>query len=173
MVNNKKIYTTYGHVDSKGKLAIYNRDLFNRTIKDYFKSTSIELIISQKTYEFSDVMRSYYFAVVVKEVQKAYRSTGVIKSLKDVDSELRGMFLYNETYDEVKGVWETELHTLKKGDTLVTKKMMSEFVDLVIAWAIQNLDWAIPYPSENMDEDDFTEHQKNTMNRGNNYKSTF
>jgi len=173
MINTKKTYTAYGHIDEKGVLSIYNRLLLDSTLKTYFKKTSIEIVFSEKTSAFSDNMRSYYFGVVVKEVQKAYLSTGVVKSLKDIDYELRGLFLYKEFYNENKGVWETEPHTLKKGDTEVTRQMMRGFIDMVIAWSIQNLDWAIPYPSEDMGKEDYTNHQKNSKLKGNGYKNTF
>lgn len=173
MINTKKTYTAYGHVDSDGKLSIYNKSLLNGNIREYFKSTSIVLTISEKTNEFSDNMRAYYFSVVVKQVQKAYRSTGVVKTLKEIDYELRGMFLINEVYNEDKGKWEQEPHTLKKGQTLVTYQMMRDFIDMVIAWSIQNLDWAIPYPNEQMEDNDYTQHQKLVEKVGVGYKSTF
>lgn len=173
MINHKKKYTTYGHVNSKGVLSIYNRSQLNKSLKEHFNGTSIELVITEKVYEFSDKMRNYYFAVVVKEVQKAWNYTGIVKTLKTIDSELRSMFLCKEFYNEDLGKWEFENHTLRKGETEVTQKMMSDFIEKVIIWSIQNLNWAIPYPSEQLTQEDLTEHQRQALNKGVNSKSSF
>jgi hypothetical protein len=93
-------FTTYGHVDGKGKLSIYNQKGFIKKIHDYFKNSSIEILFKNRFYKFSDKARSYYFAVIVKEIQKGWLATGVIKSLKDIDLEMRDKFLFYEELNE-------------------------------------------------------------------------
>jgi hypothetical protein len=144
-------FTTYGHVDGKGKLSIYNQKGFIKKIHDYFKNSSIEILFKNRFYKFSDKARSYYFAVIVKEIQKGWLATGVIKSLKDIDLEMRDKFLFYEELNEETGMYEKYLHTLKKGDTAVSKKMMREYCDMCIIWSVQCLGWQIPYPSEVFD----------------------
>lgn len=155
-----KEFTTYGHVDGEGKLSIYNKDIFTNTVKNHFKNTSVQLVFGERFYSFTDGQRSYYFAVIVKQIQKAWLASGVVKSLKEVDYDLRGRFLYFEELNEETGEYEKQLHTLKKGDTSVSKKMMREFCEKCIIWAVQNLSWAIPFPNEEFTVDDMTEHQR-------------
>lgn len=162
----------YGHVDDNGKLFIYQKDDFHSKIKSNFKKTSIEIILREKLYKFSDNRRSYYFGVIVKEIQKAWLSTGIIKSLKDVDIELRNKFLYHETLNEDTGLFEKTIHTLRKYDTSVSVKMMKDYCEHCIIWSIQNLDWAIPYPNEDFGPEDMTEKQ-NVINNGVTENSTF
>lgn len=163
---------TFGSVTPEGKLTIYNRDLFYQTIEGKFKSTSIELVIKERFYKFNDSQRSYYFGVIIPEMQMAFRSLGVIKSRDEIDKEMRDKFLYYEEVNPDTGQYEKFLHTLKNGDTSVSKKMMREYCELCIIWSVQNLEWAIPYPNEVMSEDDYTDHQKNIKNIGAKDKST-
>lgn len=173
IINMQKEFTTYGSVDKDGNLSIYNRSVFLKNIKDYFKSTSVELVFRERQYRFSDRMRGYYFGVLIKEIQKAWLSTGVIKSLNDIDIEMRDKFLYYEEVDEETGLYEKHLHTLKKSDTKVSKQMMREYCERCIIWTAQNLQWAIAMPSEEFTENDMTEHQRLSNNIGTNDKSTF
>lgn len=166
IIKMQKDFTTYGHVDRDGKLSIYNKSVFTNTIKKYFKNTSIQIIFSNRFYSFTDSMRSYYFGILVPEIQKAFLSHGIVKSKNDVDYEMRDKFLYYEVLNEEKGVYEKYNHTLKKGDTNVSRQMMRDYVEKCIIWTIQCLDWAIPYPSENFIDDDKTELQKKTENMG-------
>lgn len=168
-----KEFVTYGHVDSDGKLSIYNKSVFQKTINDNFKNTSVEIVFRERFYPFNDKMRGYYFAFVVKGIQRAYLASGVVKSLREVDYEMRGRFLYFETLNVDTGEYEMELHTLKKGDTKVSRSMMREYVEKCIIWTAQNLDWAIPYPSEEFTESDMTEHQRTVKKIGVSDKSTF
>lgn len=168
-----KEFTTYGHVDNDGILSIYNRSIFVDNIKSYYKNTSVELVFRKRFYKFSDPQRGYYFAVIVKEIQKAWLASGVVKSLADVDNEMRNKFLYYEELNEDTGFYEKYIHTLKKGDTRVSKKMMREYFEKCIIWCVQNLDWAIAYPSEDFTIDDMTEHQRKSKNISNVDNSTF
>lgn len=155
-----KEFTTYGHVNEDGVLSIYNRSVFISSIKDYYKNTSVQLVFSERFYQFSDKQRSYYFGVIVKEIQKAWLKSGVIKSLSKIDSEMRDKFLFYEELNEETGLFEKHIHTLKKGDTSVSKKMMKDYCHFCIIWCVQNLDWCIPFPSEDFTENDMTENQR-------------
>lgn len=156
-----------GHVNKDSKLSIYNRELFLIQLQR-FKNTSVEIIIREKQNKFNDSYRNYYFAIIVSEIQKAYLSTGVIKSKKEVDDELRNLFLYEEIIDEETGEYEKILHTLKKGDTKVSSKLMKDFCELCIVYAAVNLEWAIPYPNEDLSIEKMTERQQNFNYRNKN-----
>lgn len=151
--------TSYGHIDDEGKMSIYSREVFMQRAADYLSGKSIEIVVRERLYFFSEKMRGYYFGVVIPEIRKAYMSIGVLKTLHDTDYEMRDKFLYYEIIDEETGEYEKHLHTLRKGETQVSGRMMREYVDMCIMFAIQNLDWAIPYPSEEFTDDDKTEHQ--------------
>lgn len=156
-----------GHVNKDSQLSIYNRELFLIQLSR-FNNNSVDIIVREKQSKFNDSYRNYYFAVIVSEIQKAYLSTGVIKSKKEVDDELRNLFLYEEIIDEETGEYEKILHTLKKGDTKVTSGMMKEYCELCIIFASVNLGWAIPYPNEDLTIDKMTERQQNFNYRNKN-----
>lgn len=167
-----KEFITYGHVDKPGKLSIYNRAYFDKKIRDYFSQTSIEIVFREKLYQFSDSQRGYYFGIIVKEIQKAWLSTGIIKSLSEIDYELRNKYLYYEILNAETGLFEKTVHTLKKDDTEVSDRMMREYCELCIIWASQNLDWNVPYPNEAFGDSDMTDKQ-NKFENGVTEKSTF
>ncbi len=157
-MNGSKTFTTFGHVDDQGKLQIYNQDDLRAKLQGPLLRTSVELRIRERQWPFSEAMRKYYFAVIVKEIQKAWRAAGEIKSLEEVDTDLRLKFLYKETRDPETDTWIREPHTLRKGETEVTKKMMREFCDLCIIWAVQALDWPVPYPGEQLSREEDPNH---------------
>lgn len=165
-------FTTYGHVDNDGVLSIYNRSVFVSNIKDYY-NTSVQLVFGERFYQFSDKQRGYYFAVIVKEIQKAWLTSGVVKSRASVDAEMRDKFLYFEELNEDTGLFEKYPHTLKKGDTQVSKKMMRDYCEKCIIWCVQNLNWAIAYPSEEFTKEDMTDTQKRSHNISEVDNSTF
>lgn len=156
-----------GHVNKESKLTIYQKELFSIQLSK-FNNSSVDIIIREKQNKFNDSFRDYYFAVIVNEVQKAYLSTGVIKSKKDIDYELRGLFLFEEIIDEETGEYEKMLHTLRKGDTKVSSKMMKEYCELCIIFSAVNLEWSIPYPNEDLTIEQMTERQRNFNYKSNN-----
>ena len=156
-----------GHINNDAKLNIYHKELFLIQLSR-FKNTSIDIIVREKQNRFNDSFRDYYFGVIINEIQKAYLSTGLIKSKKDVDYEMRGLFLFEENVNEETGEYEKILHTLKKGDTKVSSKIMKEYCELCIIYAAVNMDWAIPYPNEDLTINEMTERQKSYNFKNNN-----
>lgn len=154
-----KEYKAHGHVNSESKLTIYDRELFVSALSS-FQSTNVEVIVREYFNPFSDQYREYYFAVIVKEVQKAFKAVGVIKSQKETDYYLRSLFLYKEVYNEELGEWEKEPHTLRTGETEVSTQMMQEYCELCRIWAVQSLDWVIPFPNETLRIKDLSDRQK-------------
>lgn len=150
----------FGHVNSEGSLLIYSRDLFLGNIQDHLKSKSIEIIVRERESDFSHNMRKYYFKVVIGELQKAFLSAGMHKTQKDIDYLMRDKYLYYETVDEDTGEFEKHLHTLKKDETQVTRRMFKQYIEDCIRFASQYLHWAIPFPHEILSEEDLTYHQK-------------
>jgi hypothetical protein len=149
-----------GHVNKDGKIKIQNRDIFLESIKEVFKEKSIYYEVGEQFRPFSDSLRNYYFAVIVKEGKKAWEASGVIKSLKEVDQDLRERFLYIEELNPEKAEFEkVGVHTLKNGESLVSMKMMKDFIDNCIRFFATALEWVVAYPNEILLLDNFTENQ--------------
>ena len=147
-----KDLTVFGHVNNQGKLSIYNVGIFKDVLHKRFAGSSIEMTIKKRFYEFSHKLRKYYFYILVPELQKGFLSQGMFMSREEVDNEMRERFLFYETYDEEKDKWEKHIHTLRMNETKVDNKMFLDFVEKCIIFAIQSLDWAIPYPREEFDD---------------------
>lgn len=156
----KNEFTAYGHVNSEGEFKLYDAEHFWKRIATSFSATNIEIVIREGHNEFSDGMRGYYYGIIVPEVQKAFEASGVIKSKKEIDYDLRDLFLYTETWNEEKGEFEKEYHTLRKDETKVDGKMMKGYCEKCIIWCITNLDWAIPYPNEVFTFQDMADQQR-------------
>lgn len=113
--------------------------------------------------------RAYYFKVLLPEVRAALKSVGYMASLRDVDFSLRSMYLYWESYDHSRDKWEKHIHTLKPDETDVTDEMFAEFIENVIRFAANDLDWVIAFPGEQLTRggdlverlSDVHEHQRN------------
>ncbi len=167
-----KEFITYGHVDADGNISVYNKETTLKRVSDDFRKTSIEIVFRERFFRFKDSQRGYYYGVILKEIQLAWKASGVLKSISDIDYEFRNKYLYYETLNEDTGVFEKTIHTLKKHDTAVSQKMMREYCECCIIWTIQNLDWAIPYPNEDFKDEDMTEKQY-TFHNGIKDSSTF
>ena len=171
-MSERKEFISYGSVDSNGAMSLYNKDLFLNKLRDYFPRTNIEVVVREKGKELTHPLRKYYFSVVVRGIQEGYLAMGEIKSRDWCDKHMRELFLYTEDIDYETGEYEKNIHTLRAGDTSVTVKMMKDFIDLCIIWAVQSLDWAIPYPNEELDFSDMTDHQNKINNQNLDNKST-
>lgn len=156
----KNEFTHFGHVNKEGKLSIYDQEGFSEKIQEFFKGKSIELIICDRHYEFTNPMRSYYFGVIVPELQKAFQRSGVLKSRSEIDDDMRSLFLFYEVLNQGTGKYEKRIHTLRKDDTKVSVKMMKDFCEMCIIWCATNLDWAIAFPNEIFTYQDMTEGQR-------------
>jgi hypothetical protein len=151
--------TAFGHINGQGQMQVYNRDKFASGL-GVFENTNIEIIVRERAYSFKDPYRNYYFGVIVKQAQLAFRNAGYVKSQRDTDYFLRDLYLYEEIYNEETGGWEKTALTLKKNDTTVTGKQMREYCEICIIYVMQALSWAIPYPNEELDNEDFTPTQR-------------
>jgi len=145
-----KEFISYGSVDGDGKMSLYNRQLFFDKLRDYFPRTNIEVIVREQGNDMTHPLRKYYFGVVIRGIQEGYLARGEVKSRDWCDKQMREMYLYYEDIDYETGEYEKHIHTLRAGETKVTTKMMREFIDLCIIWAVQHLDWIIPYPGEEL-----------------------
>lgn len=156
-------FTAFGHVNSEGILSVYEQKGFKDAIKNQFSSSSVEVVIRDRNYKFSDAQRAYYYAVVVTEIKQAYMVAGYLKSLKDIDSELKGMFLFYEDLDSETGEFEKVLHSLGNLNTQVSRSMMMDYCERCVIWCVTNLNWAIPFPSEIFGPNDMTNRQKQIL----------
>lgn len=140
--------TTFGHVNKNGELKTYNKDIFLSSIKQMLSGASVQVTITKTEGEFSNQWRRYYFKIIVRELQKAFKSVGMLMSLKETDYYMRNLYLYQETYVEEKDLWDKKPHTLRKGETKVTPSMFKDYCMHCIRFSVKYLDWAIPYINE-------------------------
>jgi hypothetical protein len=142
----KEGFKVFGKVNSQGQLEVYNRDIMVNKM-ERMSNRYVEIEFTERDGELSHNWRSYYFAVVVKEWNKLLHYLGDPLSLKDTDTLLREMFLFKEVYNEEEDTYSKELHTLKAGETEVSKKEFRFFCGQCIQKAAE-LDWEIPFPNE-------------------------
>lgn len=159
---NKQI-TFYGFVNDEGKLKIDDAVTFSRKLKNTFTKTNVEIVVRERYYQFSSKLRSYFFKVIVPEIQAGYLATGTIKSRQEVYEELKYKFLYYEEVNPETGNYERFIHSLSDNNTQVTNSMMKAFIEKCIIFAATNLDWQVPYPSEDFGYNDLSETQKQTL----------
>ena len=69
-------FTAYGHVDSEGKIRIYHLDILQNALEQRFSRKSIIITYAERTYQFSDGMRNYYFGVLLPEMQRGFYDAG-------------------------------------------------------------------------------------------------
>ena len=145
-----KQVTAFGSVNSNGEFRVYSRDSFLHNVSIHLKSSNVQIIVEKMEGELSHSWRKYYFRFVVNEIRDGIEASGGDMSADDVDQMLRGFFLFKEDYDEENDVWVKTPHTLKKGETEVTKSMFTDFCTKCIQWAAENLGLQIPYINENI-----------------------
>lgn len=154
-----ELFREYGHIDSEGKFKIYNLDQFYLRAKN-FKSTNIEVVVLKRHGTFSHQQRKYYFSVVVPEVVRAIEHTnGETYSRHEVDTFLRGEFLYTEVYSEESDQMERVNRRLSNAETDVSTVEFKKFIEDIVQWAARDLQHAIPMPNEIFDEGHSDESQ--------------
>jgi len=86
--------------------------------------------------------------VVVPEVQRAYERLGERYTKEQVDIALRKTFLPVQNYNPVSDTWENGYRRLNNLETDVSPREFAAFIDEVIMWCAQELEWQIPTPNE-------------------------
>jgi hypothetical protein len=148
-------FTAYGHVDSEGRIRIYHLDVLQHALEERFSAKSIMITYAERTYQFSDGLRNYYFGPMLTEMQRAFYDAGWDISKKEIDTWLRSQFLYFETYDPETDTWIRENHTLKKKkDSEITPRMFRHYIDNCIRFAAEYLSWPIAYPNEELNDNE-------------------
>jgi hypothetical protein len=143
-----ELFREYGYIDKDGKLNVYNRDQFTDRIAR-FKNHSVEIIMVRRQETLSHQQRKYYFSVVVPEVQNAIKESNGENYTKDeVDTFLRETFLFTEVRDEDTDTFKRVKRRLSNQETDVTTKEFAEFINNVVQWVAENLDYQIPFPNE-------------------------
>lgn len=161
-----ELYREYGHIDQEGNLKLYNVDQLRARAKQ-LPGTSIEIVILKRTGDMSHQQRKYYFSVIVPEMVKAFKFHGSHMTNEDVDDFLRAKFLDHLHYDDDDDTWKKERRRMSLAETDITTREFNEFVQFVITWAVQNMDWALPYPNEIFNFQDFTKSQIESLQKRN------
>ena len=158
MKDYELLASEFGTIDPQGKLNIYNRDHFLKRVARY-PATNIEFMVIKREGGFTHPMRTYYFTVLVPEMQKAFEYTGVHMSRGEVDYWLREQFLYNEEYDPETDEWIKTPCRLNNEDSDVGFSRFKTYLETIIQFAATDMDWSIAYPNEILSLDDYTERQ--------------
>lgn len=159
MIDESIIIKSNGVINSAGALKLYNQQQFLEIIAAN-ACTNVEIVI-QKHKGISHPLRSYYFKIIVTELQKAFYNVGYDYTKDDVDYLMREKFLYYEQYSETLDRYIKHRHTLRAGETQVTRKMFLEYIQQCIRFGAMYLNWAIPQINENLSSSDITEEQAN------------
>jgi hypothetical protein len=107
----------------------------------------------------SHQQRKYYFSVIVPEVQRALYHAGIQKTREETDDMLRDLFLSHQEYDEDTDTWTKTRRRMSLAETDISAREFNQFVNFVVQWAIEILDWALPYPNEIFTFKDFSKSQ--------------
>ena len=159
-----ELYREFGHIDSQGNLKLYNVDQFKARAKQ-LPGTSIEIVINKRTGHMSHQQRKYYFSVIVPEMVKAFKFYGQHMTNEQADDFLREQFLDHQEYNEEDDRWITHRRRMSLAETDISIREFNEFVQFVVTWAVQNMDWALPYPNEIFNFQDFTKSQIESLQK--------
>lgn len=139
-------FKVFGVVEKDGTFRVYNKGVFLEKVKR-FAGRYVELEMTERSNSISNPLRSYYFAVVVKEWRNLFHYLGDPRTVRDTDEFLRGMFLFKEEYNEESDTYSRELHRLSSAESEVTQIEFKFFIEQCIQFAAE-FDWPIPYPNE-------------------------
>lgn len=152
--------TGFGKVTKEGKMVLNFPSAFAGMVKDHLANKRVEFIVRTRDKHFTDPQRSYYFGVIIREMQKAFRTRGDIKTQQEIDEYMRSLYLYQEYLDPETDEWIKVNHRLSNADSVVTSTQMTEFLQQCIIYAATRLDWAIPMPNEEWYAQKMTERQQ-------------
>ena len=145
---SQELFRAIGRITPKGQLKVFNSEEVHDALRR-IGGKDVEIIFLKREGTLSQQQRSYYFSVIVPQVQLAYERLGERYSREQIDHALRIHFLPSQTYNPVTDTWDKGYRRLNTVEGDVTTKEFSEFVENVIQWATETLEWPIPFPNEN------------------------
>lgn len=145
-MNNINLIVDYSAKISKNGLEIDSLESFEKEIKEAHRrgQRNVRVILIEDNYTVNQKMSKYYYGILLKHRVYAYEDAGVFKSKKDCDKELREKYLFNESF-----LFDTISKKQLKEFKDVSDLEFSKFIEKCIIDTAENLNYEIPFPSEN------------------------
>lgn len=137
-----------GYITEKGEFIIRNKKIFLREAQDRFSGKEVTLILRDSFKSVSDKLRKYYFGIVLGHLKQAFKDLGEHKTKKELDEKMRRLFLTKDEIDPETGEIITLPKSLSKEAEEVSNENMRSYIDSIIRFAAEHLEYGIPYPSE-------------------------
>lgn len=137
-----------GYITEKGEFIIRNKKLFLKDAQEIFKGKEVTLILRDSFKSVSDKLRKYYFGIVLGHLKQAFKDSGDIRTKKELDEKMRRLFLTKDEIDSETGKILTLPKSLSKEAEEVSNENMRSYIDSIIRFAAEHLEYGIPYPSE-------------------------
>ena len=134
----------HGKVKENGDFVIYNRSLFSENVSLYLRGKDIKITAEESYKPISDGNRRYYYGILLKHVKSAFYDAGMQLTQKETDDKLRRMFLVKEVFDEDTGEVSVVAKSLSKEKAEVGDVDFKIYLDRIIRFADELLDYAIP-----------------------------
>lgn len=131
---------TYGHIED-GRLIIHNRKRLNEDLRT-FKDCDVTITIKKRGKR-SLPQNSYYWGVIVKEIQLRFRELG-----NDVNCETVHEFLKQKFNPEKVVTSQAEIIEIGGTTTEMNKDQFSEYCEKIKEWASGILEIYIPDPGQ-------------------------
>lgn len=131
-----------------GQFIIQNKKQFADQVQEYFPDQKVIIIVKHDFTIVSDKLRKYYFGPLLGHLQEAFKDIGDHRSKKDLDDKMRRMFLIKEEVNPESGEIQVVPKSLSKDSAEVSNQDMKEFIDQIIRFTVEHLDYGIAYPNE-------------------------
>lgn len=132
----------------KGHFLIQDKKQFTEQVQETFPDQKVILTVRRDFELVSANLRRYYFGPLLGHLQDAFRDTGMTLTKKELDHKMRRLFLVKDEIDEDTGKITTVPRSLSKDAAEVSNDIMKQFIDQIIRFAVQHLDYGIAYPNE-------------------------
>lgn len=132
----------------KGKFMIQDKKRFTEQVQEMFPDQKVILIVKRDFENVSDKLRKYYFGPLLNHLQEAFRDMGDHRTKKELDDKMRRLFLVKDEVNHETGKITTIPRSLSKEKAEVSNDQMKSFIDQIIRFAVEHLDYGIAYPNE-------------------------
>lgn len=129
----------------------YDTFAYANAIKELAKpeNRNVRIVLVE---DFKDVTKkqlSYYHGFLLSDLCSAYESIGCSMDKKEMDKEIRNLFLYYYKTDVNSGRSTKVVMSLdKESSNFPDTKMMSEFFENIVQHCAMNLNYVIQLPSD-------------------------
>lgn len=137
-----------GYVTEGGKFIIENKKPFTENVGQLFKGQRVRIIVREDFKTVTDKIRRYYFGPLLGHLQDAFKDAGSHYTKKELDDKMRRLFLVKEKAHTETGEILVEPKSLSKEKREVSNYDMRQYIEQIIRFAVEHLDYGIAYPNE-------------------------